>query len=118
MSADATGPLAVFVWKTVADPYVGKISYFRVISGTFRGDTRAYSLPSANEERISQIFVPRGKEQLPVTDLEAGDIGGVAKLSSTGTNSTLCDKVEPAGIAPTGLPRSVVFGVCQPQNQG
>lgn len=92
LSADATGPLAVFVWKTVADPYVGKISYFRVVSGTFRGDSRVYSLPSANEERISQIFVPRGKEQLPVTDLEAGDIGGVAKLSGTGTNSTLCDK--------------------------
>lgn len=104
LSTDATGPLAVYIWKTVADPYVGKISYFRVISGAFRGDTRAYSLPSANEERISQIFVPRGKEQLPVTDLEAGDIGGVAKLSSSGTNSTLCDKTNPLELPPPVYP--------------
>jgi elongation factor G len=95
VTADSTGPLAVFVWKTVADPYVGKISYYKVFSGTFRGDSRAYSLPDGNEERISQVFVPRGKEQLPVTDLAAGDIGGVAKLQSTGTNDTLCDRSNP-----------------------
>ncbi len=95
LPADATGPLAAFVWKTVADPYVGKISYFRVISGILRSDMRAYSLPAASEERISQLFVPRGKEQLPATELVAGDIGGVAKLSSTSTNSTLCDKAYP-----------------------
>ena len=92
LSAVASGPLTVYVWKTVADAYVGKISYFRVISGVFHGDTRVYSMPSANDERISQIFVPRGKEQLPVTELAAGDIGGVAKLSSTGTNDTLSEK--------------------------
>jgi elongation factor G len=95
IAADATGPLAVFIWKTVADPYVGKISYYRVCSGTFRGDSRAYSLPGGNEERISGIFVPRGKEQLPVTDLVAGDIGGVAKLQNTSTNDTLCDRSNP-----------------------
>lgn len=98
LQTDATGPLAVFIWKTVADPYVGKISYFRVVSGVFRSDTRAYSLPSATEERISQLFVPRGKEQLAVTDLVAGDIGGVAKLSSTATNDTLCDKANPLAL--------------------
>lgn len=90
--ASAGGPLAAFVWKTVADPFVGKVSYFRVFSGTLRGDSRVYSLPSGNEERISQIFVPRGKEQLPATQLVAGDIGGVNKLANTGTNATLCDK--------------------------
>ncbi|MCX7707723.1 MAG: elongation factor G [Anaerolineae bacterium] len=95
LKADAAGPLAAFVWKTVADPYVGKISYFRVISGILRSDMRAYSLPAGSEERISQIFVPRGKEQLAAAELVAGDIGGVAKLSSTSTNSTLCDKTYP-----------------------
>ena len=54
LPAASTGPLAVFVWKTVADPYVGKISYFRVVSGTIHGDTRVWSLPSANEERIAR----------------------------------------------------------------
>ncbi len=90
--ASVSGPLAVFVWKTVADPYVGKISYYRVVSGTFHGDSRLQSMPSGNEERISQIFVPRGKEQLPATEFVAGDIGGVAKLSSTATNDTLSEK--------------------------
>ncbi len=92
LPADATGPLAALVWKTVADPYVGKISYYRVVSGTLRGDSRVWSMPGGHEERISQLFIPRGKEQLPVTDLSAGDIGGVAKLNTTGTNDTLCDK--------------------------
>jgi len=92
LSAAATGPLAVVVWKTVADPYVGKVSYFRVVSGTIHGDTRLWSLPSANEERIAQVFYPRGKEQLSATALVAGDIGGVTKLANTGTNDTLSEK--------------------------
>jgi elongation factor G len=92
LPADPTGPLAVLVFKTVADPYVGKLSYFRVISGTFNSDTRVWSLPSAAEERISQLFVPRGKEQLPAPYFVAGDIGGVAKLAATATNDTLCEK--------------------------
>ncbi|PKO24025.1 MAG: elongation factor G [Chloroflexi bacterium HGW-Chloroflexi-1] len=95
LSADPAGPLAVLVFKTVADPYVGKISYYRVVSGVFHGDTRVYSLPNGNEERVSQIFMPRGKEQLQVAELMAGDIGGIAKLSNTGTNDTLCDKTNP-----------------------
>ena len=95
LPADPAGPLAAFVFKTVADPYVGKISYFRVVSGVVRGDMRVYSMPSGTEERLSQIFCPRGKEQLPASELSAGDIGGVAKLSSTGTNSTLCEKTNP-----------------------
>jgi elongation factor G len=92
LTADATGPLAVFIYKTLADPYVGKISYFRVISGIFQSDSRAYSLPTGSEERIAGIFVPRGKEQLPAQQLVAGDLGGLTKLSVTGTNDTLCDK--------------------------
>jgi elongation factor G len=92
LSAVSTGPLAVVVWKTVADPYVGKVSYFRVVSGTIHGDARLWSLPSANEERIAQVFYPRGKEQLSATALVAGDIGGVTKLANTGTNDTLSEK--------------------------
>ena len=92
LSAVSTGPLAVVVWKTVADPYVGKVSYFRVVSGTIHGDSRLWSLPSANEERIAQVFYPRGKEQLSATALIAGDIGGVTKLANTGTNDTLSEK--------------------------
>jgi elongation factor G len=92
LSAVSTGPLAALVWKTVADPYVGKVSYFRVVSGTIHGDARLWSLPGANEERIAQVFYPRGKEQLSATALVAGDIGGVTKLANTGTNDTLSEK--------------------------
>jgi elongation factor G len=92
LSASSTGPLVVYVWKTVADPYVGKVSYFRVISGTLHGDIRLWSMPGSNEERLSQVFAPRGKEQLAVTELAAGDIGGVTKLANTGTNDTLSEK--------------------------
>jgi elongation factor G len=92
LSAVATGPLAVYVWKTVADPYVGKVSYFRVVSGTLHGDLRLWSMPGSNEERVSQVFAPRGKEQLAVVELAAGDIGGVTKLANTGTSDTLSEK--------------------------
>jgi elongation factor G len=98
LTAESTGPLAVFVFKTVADPYVGKISYFRVVSGTFHADSRVWSLPSGSEERISQLFTPRGKEQLPTPHVVAGDIGGVAKLAGTATNDTLCEKGNQLGL--------------------
>ena len=104
LKADATGPLAAFVFKTVADPYVGKISYFRVFSGLMRGDSRVYSLPSGTEERVSQVFHPRGKEQLPATEIVAGDIGVVNKLAATGTNHTLCDRGHQLTVAPPDYP--------------
>jgi len=107
LHADATGPLAAFVFKTVADPYVGKISYFRVFSGILRGDSRVYTLPSATEERVSQVFTPRGKEQLSVSEVVAGDIGVVNKLAATATNHTLCDRghqlMVPAPVYPDPL---------------
>ena len=92
LTAATTGPLAVFIFKTVADPYVGKLSYYRVVSGTFHADCRVWSLPGGSEERISQLFTPRGKEQLSTPHVVAGDIGGVAKLAATATNDTLCEK--------------------------
>lgn len=104
LRADATGPLAAFVFKTVADPYVGKISYFRVFSGILTGDSRVYSLPNAVEERISQVFHPRGKEQMPTHEVTAGDIGVVTKLGSTATNHTLCDRAHHLSVPPPAYP--------------
>ncbi len=115
--ADTTGPLVVFVWKTVADPYVGKLSYFRVVSGALRGDSRVYSLPSSNEERISQVFYPRGKEQLATNEVVAGDIGGVAKLSSTGTNHTLCEKANQISLAGPVYPEPLYSVAVSPKTK-
>jgi elongation factor G len=88
---DPTGPLAALVFKTVADPYVGKLSYFRVFSGTIKSDSHVYDTQQGHEERIGQLYVVRGKEQIPVHELPAGDIGAVAKLQTVATGDTLCD---------------------------
>lgn len=114
----ATGPLAAFVWKTVADPFVGKISYFRVQSGIFRGDSRVYSMPGGSEERIAQIFVPRGKEQIAVAQLAAGDLGGVTKLASTGTNDTLCDRSNPLLLPAVSFPEPLFALSVSPKSKG
>ncbi|MCP4542566.1 MAG: elongation factor G [Chloroflexi bacterium] len=85
-------PLAMSIFKTTADPYVGKLTYFRVYGGIAESDSRVYNSRAEEEERLGQIYVMRGKEQLPVPRLRAGDIGAVAKLAHTVTGDTLCDK--------------------------
>lgn len=98
---DSEGPLAALVFKTTADPFVGKLSFFRVYSGTFTTDVQAWSAPEWQAERIHGLFVPRGKSQEPVDTLFTGDIGGVAKMSVTATGHTLTTR-EP-GIAMNGV---------------
>ncbi|MCS7287183.1 MAG: elongation factor G [Anaerolineae bacterium] len=92
LKADENGPLAVLVFKTFADPYVGKLSYFKVYSGVMSSDSRVFNARAGEEERIGQLFFLRGKEQTPVKQVGPGDIGAVAKLSVTVTGDTLCDK--------------------------
>jgi elongation factor G len=89
---DPDGPLVTFVWKTVADPYVGKLSYFGVMSGTMKSDSHVWNVSKNADERIGQLFVVRGKEQIPVTEIVAGDIGAVAKLNVTTSGDTLTDQ--------------------------
>lgn len=95
LKADENGPLASLVFKTFADPYVGKLSYFKVYSGVMSSDSRVFNPRAGEEERIGQLFFLRGKEQTPVKEVSAGDIGAVAKLSVTITGDTLCDKSHP-----------------------
>ena len=92
---DEAGPLAALVFKTAADPYVGKLTYFRVYSGTMVSDARVFNSRAREEERIGQLYVMRGKEQIPVARLYPGDIGAVAKLAHTLTGDTLCDRGYP-----------------------
>ncbi len=86
------GPLAALVFKTAADPFVGKLSYFRVYSGNFASDSQLIDANSTEAERIGQVFVMNGKEQEAVTDLATGDIGATPKLNSVLTGHTLCTK--------------------------
>ncbi|HSJ54603.1 MAG TPA: elongation factor G [Anaerolineae bacterium] len=104
LAGDAGGELAVLVFKTVADPYVGKLSYFRVYSGTVESDSRVFNSRVREEERLGQLYVLRGKEQLPVARVPAGDIGAVARLSESQTGDTLCDRGLPLELASAQYP--------------
>ncbi len=104
MKPDPDGAPALFVYKTIADPFVGRLSLFRVCSGTLKPDTVLYNANKGTEERIAQIFVLRGKKQIPVKELVCGDLGAVAKLNVTATNDTLCTKANAITLAPTVFP--------------
>ncbi|HEY6987889.1 MAG TPA: elongation factor G [Bryobacteraceae bacterium] len=86
------GAPALFVFKTAADPFAGRVSYFRVTSGTLKDDAHLTNMRSNVNERLAHIATPFGKSLQPVTELKAGDIGAVAKLKETLTGDTLCEK--------------------------
>ncbi|MBM3189500.1 MAG: elongation factor G [Chloroflexi bacterium] len=104
LTADAAGPLVAQVFKTTADPFVGKLTYYRVYSGAIASDSRVYNANKREEERLGQLFMVRGKEQVPVKAVRAGDIGAVAKLSLTVTGDTLCDRGAPFVAPPITYP--------------
>ena len=112
-----TGPLGAFVWKTQADPYVGKLTYFRVYSGTMQSDSRVNNSRTGQEERIGQLYVLRGKEQLPIKHIFAGDLGAVAKLGDTSTNDTLCDKGHPVALDKIVYPNPVYSVALTPKTK-
>ena len=89
---DDKGPLAAYVWKTTADPFVGRQTFFRVYSGSMTSDTRVWNSNKNEEERLAGVQVPYGKDMQAVPVIHAGDIGAVAKLSSTVTGDTLTTK--------------------------
>lgn len=89
---EAAAPLAAFVFKTIADPYAGKLSLFRVYSGMINADSSVYNASTDVTERIGQIFIIQGKKNTPVKSLGPGEIGAVAKLKDTHTGDTLCDE--------------------------
>ncbi|MBR3919261.1 MAG: elongation factor G [Clostridia bacterium] len=104
MKPDPDGHPTLFVYKTIADPFVGRLSLFRVCSGTMKPDTIMYNANKGADEKIGQIFVLRGRKQIPVKELVCGDLGAVAKLSVTTTNDTLGSKTKPIIIAATPFP--------------
>lgn len=97
LEANASGPLAAFVFKTTADPYVGKINYVRVFSGTLKVDDNVLNVSRDKSERVHNLFYPHGKGQEAATAIVAGDICAIAKLSDTHTGDTLTtskDRIE------------------------
>ena len=115
--ADSAGPLAAFVFKTVADPYVGKLTFYRVFSGAMQSDTQVYNPRSGDMERLGQLYVMRGKGQISVGRIPPGDIGGVAKLDETMSGDTLCDRDHPLVIPPPEYPTPLYAVALTPKSQ-
>ena len=118
VTADATKPMSALVFKTIADPFVGKISLFRVYSGTLKSDSSVFNSTTEKSEKIGQIFVMRGKKQIPTDKLIAGDIGGVAKLSNTNTNDTLCDQANAVVLDKIIFPEPAISMAVEPKAKG
>jgi elongation factor G len=106
---DKDHPTVAFVFKTIIDPYVGKLSLFRVYSGAIKKDDTLWNVNKEENERISHVYALRGKEQIEVSEIRAGDIGAVAKLNDVSTGDTLCDKENPVILPGINFPESLSY---------
>ena len=116
-TANAADPYTAFVWKTVADPFAGRITLFRIMTGTLKADSSVHNLTRDTTERIGHLAVMQGKTPTNVPDLKAGDLGAVAKLKETLTNDTLAEKGGLA-IAPISFPEPVLSYAIEPKTRG
>ena len=112
-----TAPLAAYVWKTTADPFVGKMTYFRVFSGSIQADARVWNSNKNAEERMASLHFQRGKEQIPAKIVHAGDIASVSKLTVTSTGDTFCDKGHPLTIEKPKFPAALYRVAVTPKTQ-
>jgi len=117
LKADDSGPTALYVWKTTADPFVGKQTYFRIFSGSLSSDTRLWNPDKEVEERFGGLYIPRGKETIAINAIHSGDIGIVPKLSETATGNTLCDKAHPLTLPTPEYPNSLYQVAINPKTQ-
>ncbi len=106
LPCDPAGPTVLRVFKTVADPFVGKMSFFKVYSGTVKKDNSYLNTARDEQEKIAHVYVPFGKKQKEVNDLQAGDIGVFTKLAVTGTSQALCDKDYAVTFEPIAFPKA------------
>src|SRR5271157_2102196 len=104
IAADPKGNLAALVFKTSADPYVGRLTYFRVYCGAITSNSQVWNVTRNEHERIGQLFILRGKNQEAVQEIGTGDIGAVAKLTVTATNDTLGVKEKHIKLVPIVFP--------------
>lgn len=98
---------SALVFKTMADPYVGKLTYFRVFSGAIKSDSHIWNANKERDERVGQVYFLLGKNQEATTSVGAGDIGAVAKLQETSTGDTLCEKAKAIRLKPIAFPDPV-----------
>ncbi|MDI9482938.1 MAG: elongation factor G [Bacillota bacterium] len=110
--------LSALVFKTIVDPFVGRISYIKVMSGVLNSDSSVYNSKKEKNERIAQLFLIKGKQQINTDKLVAGDIGAVAKLMVTETNDTLCSKEKPVVLPEIEFPQPMLSMAVVPKTKG
>jgi len=118
IKTDSGSPLASLVFKTSADPYVGKLSYFRVYSGVITSNSQVWNASKNSMERIGQLFTMLGKNQQTMQQVAAGDIGAVARLNLTTTGDTLCAREHPVIFSGIEFPEANFSMAIQPQTKG
>jgi elongation factor G len=111
-------PLSALVFNTISDPYVGKLTYFRVFSGVLSSDSTVYNSSQDKDERLGQVFIINGKNQVPANEIPAGDIGGVAKLTDTTTGDTFCNKDQAIVLPPILFPEPIMSLAVEPKTKG
>ena len=109
VAPDKSAPLSSFVFKTIIDPFVGKISIIKVVTGKLQAATEVYNTNSEKPEKLGKLFFLRGKEQIDTQVAETGDIVAVAKLQFTQSGDTLCDKAKAVKFAPIAYPSATYY---------
>jgi elongation factor G len=118
VKAADNAPYSVFVWKTIADPFAGRITMLRVVSGAIKSDATVHNASRDASERLGHLLALQGKTQTHVPELKAGDLGAVAKLKDTHTNDTLADKAAKFTFPPIAFPEPVLSYAIEPKSRG
>jgi elongation factor G len=113
-----TDPLTAYVFKTVADPFAGKLSIFRVYSGVLKADSTVLNATSGAKERIGQIFYLVGKKHVPVASVNAGEIAAVVKLKETNVGDTLCEEHHPLVLPKVKFAEPIISYAIAPKTKG
>ncbi len=111
-------PLSALVFKTIVDPYVGKLNFFRVYTGALTADSEVYNPNKGKTEKIGHIYFMRGKEQIETDKVGVGDLAAVAKLQDTATNDTLCPRETPIVLNPIDFPEPTYSVAVAPKTRG
>jgi elongation factor G len=117
-SISSEGPLSVFVFKTLADPFAGRLSFLKVFSGILKTEATVTNLSHGTSERLAHLAIPQGKTPVEVPELHAGDIGVVAKLKDTVTGDTLGDKDRPIYYQKLSYPEPLITFAIEPRSRG
>jgi len=116
--ADPSAPFSAFVFKTIVDPFVGKLSIFKVMSGTLNAGAAVYNANKEQNEKTGSLYMLRGKKQVQLNKISAGDIGAFAKLQYTGTGDTLCDPSAPIIYEGIEFPKPSISLAILPEKEG